>query len=154
MSAPLHAEHGGGEKDIYGELNRSSYGWVLQDLLARATNWAQTPGPDGILPFDDVSVRTKLAEISVEVELIRNVPGPMGRVLSSDLLIQRSAELVDMIGPEAVIARGSEGAVEEGELEWGHRFAQGTAIYGGTTDITRNIVAQHELGLPRPPKIG
>ena len=33
--------------------------------------------------------------------------------------------------------------------EYSHRFAQGTAIYGGTTDVHRNIIAERMLGLPR-----
>jgi hypothetical protein len=42
-----------------------------------------------------------------------------------------------------------EGAVGDGWLEYAHRFAQGTATYGGTTEVFRNIVAERFLGLPR-----
>ncbi len=154
MSAPLEVEHGALEADGYSELNGSTYGWTLRKLLWHATSWAQAAAADGTTPIDDVLVKYKLAEIATDVELIRNIPGPMGRVISSELLISRSAELLDLVGPDALLPRDAEGAVEEGELEWGHRFAQGTAIYGGTTDIARNIVAQHHLHLPRPPKIG
>ena len=31
-----------------------------------------------------------------------------------------------------------------------HRFAQGTATYGGTVEVFHGIIAQHVLGLPRP----
>ncbi|SNT36765.1 acyl-CoA dehydrogenase family protein [Rhodococcoides kyotonense] len=154
MSAPLEVEHGVLEADGYSELNGSTYGWTLQKLLWHATSWANATAPDGGTPLDDVLVKYKLAEIATDVELIRNVPGPMGRVISSELLISRSAELLDLVGPVALLPRGAEGAVEDGELEWSHRFAQGTAIYGGTTDIARNIVAQHNLRLPRAPKFG
>jgi alkylation response protein AidB-like acyl-CoA dehydrogenase len=34
-------------------------------------------------------------------------------------------------------------------IEWSHRFAQGTSIYGGTTDVQRNLIAEHFMGLPR-----
>jgi alkylation response protein AidB-like acyl-CoA dehydrogenase len=73
----------------------------------------------------------------------------MGRVIGADVLIQGTAELLEMMGPASVVPHGEEGAVEDGEIEWGHRYAQGTAIYGGTTDIHRNIVAERILGLPR-----
>lgn len=152
MSAPLEIEHGALEHNGFAEINGSTYGFTLQKLLAHATRWAQTPEADGTTPFDDARVRSVLAEISVDVELARNVPGPMGRVISSELLIEKSAALLDLVGPSALIPRDADGAIEERALEWGHRFAQGTAIYGGTTDIARNIVAQHELHLPRPPK--
>ena len=36
-----------------------------------------------------------------------------------------------------------------GRREYAHRYAQGTATYGGTTDVYRNIIAEHYLGLPR-----
>ena len=30
------------------------------------------------------------------------------------------------------------------------RFSLGTAIYGGTSEVQRNIIAQRGLGLPKP----
>ena len=34
-------------------------------------------------------------------------------------------------------------------MEFAHRFAQGTSIYGGTGEVFKNIIAQHVLGLPQ-----
>ena len=39
--------------------------------------------------------------------------------------------------------------LETHAVDFAHRFAQGTSIYGGTTDIQRNLIAEHVLGLPR-----
>jgi hypothetical protein len=33
-------------------------------------------------------------------------------------------------------------------VEYAQRFAQGTTTYGGTVEVFRNIIAQHDLGLP------
>ena len=60
-----------------------------------------------------------------------------------------AADLLDMVGPAGVLPRGEKGAVMDGTFEWIHRFAQGTSIYGGTTDIQRNLIAEQILGLPR-----
>lgn len=155
MSAPLNTEHGVKDANGLAEISGGTqYGMTLRKLLWHAARWAGTPNAEGARPFDDRIVRVQLAEIALDLETIRNAKGPMGRVLASEKLIQRAAELLDLVGVEGVLPKGAEGAVEDGVLEWGNRFAQGTAIYGGTTDIARNIVAQHTLGLPRPPKVG
>ena len=70
-------------------------------------------------------------------------------MIASDLLIRGTAELVDMTGVAGLLVSGEDGAAAGGTLEWAHRFAQGTSIYGGTTDIQRNLIAEHFLGLPR-----
>ena len=76
-------------------------------------------------------------------------PEPYGRVIASDLLIRDTAELIALAGPVGLLTSGEEGAAADGALEWAHRFAEGTSIYGGTTDIQRNLIAEHLLGLPR-----
>ena len=73
----------------------------------------------------------------------------MGRNKSSLSYIAGIAELVDLVGPEALIPHGAEGAIEDGVIDYAHRFAQGTATYGGTTEVFKGMIAQHVLGLPR-----
>jgi hypothetical protein len=74
----------------------------------------------------------------------------MGRVFGSEALIRGAAALIDLVGPEAVVSEGVPGALGGGHLDFTHRYAQGTATYGGTVQVFRNIIAQHVLGLPRP----
>jgi alkylation response protein AidB-like acyl-CoA dehydrogenase len=69
--------------------------------------------------------------------------------LSSEVAIRVNEDLIDLVGPAGLLPRGEDGAVGQGWLEYAHRFAQGTATYGGTTDVFRNIVAERFLGLPR-----
>jgi alkylation response protein AidB-like acyl-CoA dehydrogenase len=81
--------------------------------------------------------------------VIAVTPKPYQRVIASDLLVRDTADLLDMTGSAGILARHEEGAAAAGYLEWAHRFAQGTSIYGGTTDIQRNLIAEQFLGLPR-----
>jgi 3-oxocholest-4-en-26-oyl-CoA dehydrogenase alpha subunit len=94
-------------------------------------------------------VRARLAEIELGLAVADVTPGPPGRVIGSDLFIRHSAELVDLVGADALVARGQPGAVAGGAIEYAHRFAQGTAIYGGTTDVIRNVIAERFMGMPR-----
>ena len=45
---------------------------------------------------------------------------------------------------------GAEGAIGDGIIEFGHRQAQLAATPGGTVEVFRTIIAQADLGLPRP----
>jgi hypothetical protein len=57
---------------------------------------------------------------------------------------------MDLAGPASRLSEGSPGAELTGAIEAAHRFAQGTATYGGTVEVFHGIIAQHVLGLPRP----
>ena len=48
-----------------------------------------------------------------------------------------------------MLAHGADGASRTAPFDFAHRFAQGTATYGGTTEVFKSIIAQHVLGLPR-----
>lgn len=154
VSEPLHSEHGRVSEDEHGlvEINPAgaSYFHTLERLLRHTVHWAETTtDADGARPVDDPLVQARLGQVALDVEVSRNTPSPMGRVLASELLIRDSAEITDLVGPQALVARGEDGALEDGVIEWAHRFAQGTAIYAGTTEVHRNIIAERVLGLPR-----
>jgi alkylation response protein AidB-like acyl-CoA dehydrogenase len=117
------------------------------DLIGRVADYERRAGKS-----KDPLVRLRLAEAWLAAEAARNSPAMMGRVVGSEVFQKYSADLIDLVGPAAVVPRGGPGVVADGWVEREHRFAQGTAIYGGTTDIFRNMIAQHVLGLPRPPK--
>jgi alkylation response protein AidB-like acyl-CoA dehydrogenase len=110
---------------------------------------AQTPGGDGAAPIEDPIVRDRLARVGVNLEAAANSPDPFARVYASNTCIRECAALVTLVGPGAVVSRDEPTAVENGAMEFAHRFAQGTSIYGGTVEVFKNIIAQHVLGLPR-----
>ncbi len=162
-SGALAAEHGMGEEhgataghraaedDLLRALDATS-GWmgVLTAALDTAVESARdTERPDGSRVLDDPEVRLRLAAVALDCTVAQVTPSPYRRVIASDLFVRDVAELVDMTGPAGVLATGEDGAIAGGFLEWAHRFAQGTSIYGGTTDIQRNLIAEQFLGLPR-----
>ena len=61
-------------------------------------------------------------------------------------------QLADMGAASMGLAEsaGGDGAELTGAIDYAHRFAQGTATYGGTVEVFHGIIAQHVLGLPRP----
>ena len=59
-------------------------------------------------------------------------------------------QLIDLIGPTATLMRDAEGALGDGVLEFAHRQAQLSATPGGTVEVFRTMIAQGDLGLPRP----
>jgi alkylation response protein AidB-like acyl-CoA dehydrogenase len=158
-SGALAAEHGMGDASSADHRTAdlrnviaSTAGWqgTLRDVLAAAEHWAEsTVRPDGSRMIDDPMVRTRLARVALDCAISEFTPNPFRRVVASDVFIRDVADLVELIGPNALIPEGEDGAVEGGVIEWAHRFAQGTSIYGGTTDVQRNLIAEHVLGLPR-----
>jgi alkylation response protein AidB-like acyl-CoA dehydrogenase len=120
---------------------------VEEPALRDAVGWASTPGPGGRRPLDDPRVRDRLAEAELGVEVTRVTPGPHGRVVAADTMIRTVADLFDLVGPAALAGHGQDVTVGDGWIEYAQRFAQGTAIYGGTTEIFRNLIAEHFLGL-------
>jgi 3-oxocholest-4-en-26-oyl-CoA dehydrogenase alpha subunit len=109
----------------------------------------RTPDSSGTALINDPSIRESLAEVAVGVELARSTLGPMDRIITSDLLMRKASDLLDLVGPTGLLEYGTEGANGGGVPEAGFRFAPGTAIYGGSTDIARNVIAERHLGLPR-----
>ena len=144
---PLPVEEEEGEAGTVGADLSSRAVWVYESTLRSVVDWATTPAPDGRRPLDDPLVRDRLAEAELGLVVSKVTPGPHGRVASAELLIGNASDLLDLVGTAGLVARGEPGSVTGGWAEYAHRFAQGTAIYGGTTEIFRNLIAQHFLGL-------
>jgi alkylation response protein AidB-like acyl-CoA dehydrogenase len=106
---------------------------------------------------DDPVIRQKLAQLTIEVELLRlnswrgltqimkhGVPGPEG-----SLPKWQWGEVNQTLTEVAVEILGEEGAYWESP--WTYRLLRSRAnsIEGGTTEILKNIVAERVLGLPK-----
>ncbi|RLT98736.1 acyl-CoA dehydrogenase family protein [Ketobacter sp.] len=150
MAAGLELEHGGGSfaghqramvdaaaelcRDItYGgrpliedphalkRLAKSMAHFYLTEMIARRSLWSA-------------------------VEKLPNLGyGPMAKMFSSEKFLEDAADLLDLTAPYSLANR--EGPA--GELNLCYRHAQGTTIYGGTSEIHRSMIAERALGLPR-----
>jgi 3-oxocholest-4-en-26-oyl-CoA dehydrogenase alpha subunit len=138
----------------------------LDRLLTATEDWANTPGNDGAIPIERDDVRLRLIRAATDLEVanlladratwmesIGEVPvteGPMSKLFSTQALVRHAEALTALVGPDALRSRGDDTAIEEGRIEHALRFSLGTTIYGGTSEIQRNIIAQRRCGLPRP----
>ncbi|MCA4732785.1 acyl-CoA dehydrogenase [Mycobacterium avium] len=78
-------------------------------------------------------------------------PGPEGNVTKLKLaehMVEGAAIMAALLGPEVALTDGA-GALS-GRLMMG---ARGMAIAGGTSEVTRNQIAERILGMPRDPLI-
>ena len=153
LHGPLDEEHsiGGGSDGLSDVSMGSSFLRHLERALEDAYLWARSATClDGRSPADDPVVQRRIGEAAMDFEFACCATGPMGRVAGSEALVRNAAALIDLIGPEALLAYGADGAIADGRFDDEHRFAQGTATYGGTVEVFRTIIAQHVLNLPKP----
>ena len=137
----------------------------LYRVLGATERWAAEPGPDGTAPIERDDVRLRMAKVATDLEVallleqrtswmesIGEVPvaeGPMGKLFGTEAIVRGSEALASIVGPDALRSRLDPTAVERGTIEHLLRFALGTTIYAGTSEIQRNIIAQRRCGLPR-----
>jgi alkylation response protein AidB-like acyl-CoA dehydrogenase len=152
LHGPLDAEHYLG--DHVSKLEEVGPGANMVHHLARsveaAVRWAAAaPAGEGPM-IGEQAFLAGIGHLLVEMEGGACTPAAMGRVKGSDTARLGCEELFDLIGPAATLPYGAEGAIGDGVLEFAHRQAQHTATPGGTVEVFRTIIAQHDLGLPRP----
>jgi hypothetical protein len=135
-------------------------------LAEKAAAWAMsTERADGTTFYDDPVNRERLAKMAVEQEVGRllelrvrwmnsvgdlpGVEGSMAKLFNSEAAQRHYSELVDMLGSAGVLQPGAAGAPLQGDLEAHFRSTVVSTIYGGASEIQRDIIAQGRLGLPR-----
>lgn len=79
-------------------------------------------------------------------------PGPdilMAKLVFSELYQRITQLAVEMDGPHSQLMEGSQRAMDQGRVPFNYLFFRGGTIAGGTSEIQRNILAEHGLGMPR-----
>jgi alkylation response protein AidB-like acyl-CoA dehydrogenase len=145
---------------------RASTNWgEPHHLVEAAARWALEPDADGRRPFDDPAVRATLARATTELEVGRlllfrtawlssqgempQVEGSMAQLFVPEAFVRISAELLDVLGPAGLLPRSEAGSPLAGLVEHAFRHAVVTTIYGGTSEVQREIIAGRALGLPK-----
>ncbi len=135
-------------------------------VIDAAVDWARTnERADGSRLIDDPSVRDKLVRAMIDVEVCRGfayhtaslasegvmfgLEGSMTKLFSSESYKRHCREFADMMGAEGLLTHESDEAHLGGLIEENLRHSPVTTIYGGTSEINRNMVAEGHLGLPR-----
>ncbi len=138
----------------------------LDRLLAATETWVARPGSDGSTPLEREDVRRALIRAATDLEVaqllevrasymesVGDVPvaeGPMSKLFSTEAMVRHAEALTAVVGPEALRSRLDPTAISAGLVEHSLRYSLGMTIYGGTSEIQRNIIAQRRCGLPRP----
>ena len=138
-----------------------------QGLLDHVEAWARgAVRDDTTMPIDDPDVRVRLMRAVAETEVSRllqrraawmdhvgiipEAEGPMAKLFSSEAIERMSQDFTELLGPDGLRSYFDPSAPEGGRIEHAMRFSLGTTIYGGTSEVQRNIIAQRGLGLPKP----
>lgn len=142
MRSALASEHGLTERD------------GLQDVAAMAGHGVlMAEAVDTVAALADAAdetVQYRLGRSVARVEAALSSPGMFGRVAIGQTMRDISADLMDMLGPAAALPTDTQGSVDDGVAEHLFRLALPMGIYGGSLEVFRNMIAEHELRLGRP----
>lgn len=149
MSASLELEHGGG------------FSKVMRAMLKAAEQLCRELQRDGKPLIDSVSAQSRLARSMANLwvsdvlafraqwTIAEKKPnlayGPMAKLFSSEKFLTDARDLLDLTAPHSLSKR----AGPAGFLNQCYRHAQGTTIYGGTSEVHRSMIAERALELPR-----
>jgi alkylation response protein AidB-like acyl-CoA dehydrogenase len=145
MRAALDSEHGLVDRDDHGLQYLAAMG-AHGDVMAEVVDTVA-----GIVgPAADESVQYRLGRSVARVEAALSTPGMFGRVAVAQTMRDISADLMDIAGTASALPADAHGSIGEGAAEHLYRLALPLGIYGGTLEVFRNMIAQHELKLGRP----
>jgi alkylation response protein AidB-like acyl-CoA dehydrogenase len=137
-------------------------GWKLfRDVLA----WAREHRANGRRVIDDPMVQRNLAEVYSHLEAMRVMNARMAwrlennpvdavfpsalKVYSTEIMLEVCKLMMDVVGPEALIAPGDDNALINGDLEHEYRRSLINTFGGGVVEVLRGLVATHGLGMPQ-----
>ena len=148
------------ERGVMGGTN------VAVPLLRHFREWATHHiGDDGVRLIDDTLVRERLARIAIDNEVAKlltqraawiaatgglpGLEGSMTKVFASEAYQKAVRWCQQMAGPAGLLQFHEPNAAAEGWIEYDSRHSPVTTIYGGTSEINRNNIAERHLGLPK-----
>ena len=135
-------------------------------LLRHVRGWAtDAPSPDGGNMIDDPLLRERIARTAIANQVsqlltlraawiaatggLPGLEGSMAKLYATDRYQQAVGWFQQMAGADGLLGFGTDGAAADGWIDYDARHSPVTSIYGGTTEINRNNVAERHLGLPR-----
>jgi 3-oxocholest-4-en-26-oyl-CoA dehydrogenase alpha subunit len=156
MRFALDAEHGITETQDHGLQNvsmMSEHGHLMAEAADGVAAILSRPGADGRRPIDDEATKYRLGRSMARIEAALSTPGIYGRVALIQTMRDVSPELMDLLGAASALPTGTTGSADfadNGAVEFIFRHGVPAGIYGGSMEVFRNMIAQHELKLGRP----
>ena len=153
MRSALDSEHGVTDPEDHGlqyVAAMAAHGDMMAEVVDAVAAVVAEPGPDGRRPLDDDSVKYRLGRDVARIEAALSTPGMFGRVALAQTMRDVSPDLMDILGTASALPTETPGSATDGAAEHLYRLALPLGIYGGTLEVFRNMIAQHELKLGRP----
>jgi 3-oxocholest-4-en-26-oyl-CoA dehydrogenase alpha subunit len=153
LRGALDVEHGTVERDADGLQKiavMSEHLTLMAEAIDEIAALVAQPDAAGRRLLDDKSVAYRLGRGIARTEAALSTPGMFGRVANAQTMRDVAPELMDVLGTASALPIETNGAADDGGAEYIFRLAPPTGIYGGTLEVFRNMIAQHELGLGRP----
>lgn len=156
MRFALDAEHGITDAQDHGLQNismLSEHGHLMAEAADGVAAVLGTPDASGRSPIDDDATKYRLGRAMARIEGAMSTPGMYGRVALIVTMREASQELMDLLGTASALPTDTPGSADfadDGAIEFIFRHGVPAGIYGGTMEVFRNMIAQHELGLGRP----
>jgi alkylation response protein AidB-like acyl-CoA dehydrogenase len=143
---------------------------LLQQSFDETHRFAQeTKLPDGRRVIDQEWVQVNLARVWSGLEFLRLInwkvawDGTRGKldiadassikVFGTEFYMESFRLLMEVLGPQAYLKRGSAEAVIQGRLEVNYRALLILTFGGGTNEIQRDLIGLFGLGFPRAPRM-
>jgi hypothetical protein len=166
-SCMIGEENKGYEVIVY-QLDRERIALMPSSVMARriedTIKWAKETKINGRPVIDQPGVRSKLAELLAEVEVLKllnyNVLDKMSKgmsvwaeastvkVFGADLNIKINNTLLEIMGPYGQVQAPDPLAPAQGVTEWHHRDDLLFVFGGGASEVQRDIIAMVGLGMP------
>ncbi|HUI24915.1 MAG TPA: acyl-CoA dehydrogenase [Candidatus Kryptonia bacterium] len=134
---------------------------LLDELIALARSRVLRHAPASA----DLTVRQRLAQAVIEVELVKlhnwrtltnllrhGKPGPESSLVKlfwSEMSQRLHDTAMEILGADAQLVAGDPRAVARGRWQRSYLYYRSGTIFAGTSEIQRNIIAERVLGLPR-----
>ena len=135
-------------------------------LLRHFREWAEHEvGADGVRLIDDSIVRERMARVAIDNEVARlltmrctwiaatggmaGVEGSITKIFATEAYQKACRSMQQLAAPAGLLQFHEPGAAADGWIEYDARHNPVTTIYGGTSEINRNNVAERLLGLPK-----
>jgi alkylation response protein AidB-like acyl-CoA dehydrogenase len=142
---------------------------VVQRKLDEVLHWAhETSGSDGRRVIDQEWAQLNLARVTVSLEYLKLLSWKVAcggadqpvdpadasalKVFGSEFYIEACRLLMEVVGHDVLLRKGSPGALLHDSLEAAMRWNLVMTFGGGTNEVQREIIARAGLQLPRAPR--